>query len=232
MINLLQQGLHVNEWVEQHYWTMVEALMRAKDYTKREKLAQRARHDKQAPVRDCDSSVLATSSSLEKQNSGCIFPLPNQPMQADLCMKWNHSSGDGARRHVNRSQVTGWTVLDFIYIGHPEEKSPCLEPKQGRPRPTQGRWQTTVEGAGNRQLAYTQCRDIFFIKSPGGGGGIWDCGPFFGQILDLFLKIVDLSVCRRVQSAGILIKRSTIVDLSVHYMAQRSRYLTKHPKKV
>ena len=60
------------------------------------------------------------------------------------------------------------------------------------------------------------------------------CINIFYQILDLLKKLwtFQFAACRVQRSRYILIKRSTIVDLFVHRVAQRPRYLTKHPKKV
>ena len=68
-----------------------------------------------------------------------------------------------------------------------------------------------------------------FIKSPRGAFDIFD---LFGQILDLFEKLWTFQYAAGVRGAGVLIKRSTIVALSVRPVAQRSRYLTIHKKKV
>ena len=55
---------------------------------------------------------------------------------------------------------------------------------------------------------------------------------FFGQNLDLLTKLWTFQYAARFRGPCILIKRPTIVDLSVRRVAQRSRYLAKHPKKV
>ena len=56
------------------------------------------------------------------------------------------------------------------------------------------------------------------------------------EILDLFFggggKFWTFQYVAGFRGPGILIKRSTVVDLSVRRVAQRSRYLTKHPQKV
>ena len=61
-------------------------------------------------------------------------------------------------------------------------------------------------------------------------GGIWDFGLFW-QILDLLKKKWTFQYAAGFRGPGILIKRSTMLDLSVHHVAQRSRYLAKDPKK-
>ena len=61
-------------------------------------------------------------------------------------------------------------------------------------------------------------------------GAYRDFGPFLTN-LDLLKKNWTFQYAAGFRGPGILIKRSTFVDLSVHRMAQRSRYLTKHPQK-
>ena len=72
------------------------------------------------------------------------------------------------------------------------------------------RWHAVVRCRCRWFYALSASHREIFIKSPRGGGA-FEILDLFLHVLDLLKKIVDLSVCRRVQ---------------------RSRYLTKHSKTV
>ena len=68
------------------------------------------------------------------------------------------------------------------------------------------------------------------IKFP--RGDIWDFGPFFKQISDLLKKLWTFQYAAGFRGPGILIKRSTIVDLSVYAAWLRGPDISQNIQKI
>ena len=64
------------------------------------------------------------------------------------------------------------------------------------------------------------------------GGGIWDFGPFFKQISDLLKKLWTFQYAAGFRGPGILIKRSTIVGLSVYAAWLRGPDISQNIQKI
>ena len=165
--HLLGQGLHgdddeptprkaVNEWLEEHYPNMAEALTRAKANTEREELARRTRHDRL--IGDCDLPIgarvfLRHHPPGRNKIQDAWFPLPyrviSRPNPGGPVYEVEPLRGDGARRHVNRSELLDGRCLT---LEDTKEKSPHLGTAHGTQRQDE---EQGGDSGKSRQVAYT-----------------------------------------------------------------------------